>query len=199
MPFLLPLLMQLGFGMSAAQSGMITFASAAGSMLMKATASPVLQRFGFRRTMIWNGLLTSGFLAICAAFRPGFPIWGIYAVLLTGGFFQSLQFTAYNTIAYADIPRERMSSAISFYTTFQQLMLSLGICFAATVLHVSAEIAGHAQVTPSDFSVAFAAVTLVSLLAVPVCAMLPHDAGEDMSGYRLRMEARQLLKASKPG
>jgi hypothetical protein len=90
-----------------------------------------------------------------------------------------------------------MSAAISFYTTFQQLMLSLGICFAATVLHVSAEFAGHERVMPSDFSITFAALTFVSLLAVPVCARLAEDAGEDMSGYRLRMEARQLLKGSK--
>jgi MFS family permease len=194
LPFLLPLMMQLGFGMSAAQSGTVTFAAAAGSMAMKAAASRTLQRFGFRRTMIWNALIASAFVAACAFFRPGMPLWAIYAILLSGGFFQSLQFTAYNTLAYAEIPRAQMSDAISFYTTFQQLMLSVGICFAATVLNVSMLAAGHPHVGLADFSVAFVTVAAVSLLASPLSMRLAPDAGEDMSGHRLRMEAKQLAR-----
>ena len=104
-PFLLPMMLQLGFGMSALQSGLITFASSAGAVAMKGTARPILRRFGFRTVMIWNGLTSSVFLAAIASFRPDWPVWTIYAVLLVGGFFQSLQFTAYNTIAYAEIDR----------------------------------------------------------------------------------------------
>jgi hypothetical protein len=184
LPFLLPLMMQLGFGMSAARSGSITFATAAGSMLMKATAAPVLKRFGFRTTMIWNGMIASAFIAAIAFFRPDTPLAVIYTVLLCGGFFQSLQFTAYNTIAYADLPPERMSSAISFYTTFQQLMLSMGICFSATVLHLSSVLSGHAQLTLLDFTLAFLFVACVSVWASAICAQLEPGAGADMSGYK---------------
>jgi EmrB/QacA subfamily drug resistance transporter len=194
MPFLLPLMMQLGFGMTAAKSGVITFTTAAGSMLMKAAASRALARFGFRRTMIWNAAITSAFIACCALFQPGLPLIVIYAVLLGCGFFQSLQFTAYNTLAYAEIPREQMSTAISFYTTFQQLMLSIGICFSATVLHASNIISGRPHLALADFSVTFLAVAAVSLLAAPVSMRLDPDAGEDMSGHRLHMEAKQLAK-----
>ncbi|MBB3228327.1 EmrB/QacA subfamily drug resistance transporter [Luteibacter sp. Sphag1AF] len=185
-PFLLPLMMQLGFGMSAAHSGIVTFVSALGAMLMKATAAPVIRRFGFRRVLVWNGVISVVFIAMCAAFRPDWPLWIIYVILLTGGFFQSLQFTAYNTVAYADVPSERFSSATSFYTTFQQLMLSLGICVAAAALHASVTLHGHTQPQLDDFSVAFLVVTLVSAVAAPICALLPRNAGAQMSGHRQR-------------
>ncbi|MGA7440118.1 MAG: MFS transporter [Luteibacter sp.] len=185
-PFLLPLMMQLGFGLSAAHSGVITFVSALGAMLMKATAAPVLRRWGFRATLVWNGVFSMVCVALCAAFRPDWPLWIIYAVLLFSGFFQSLQFSAYNTVAYADVPSERFSSATSFYTTFQQLMLSLGICVAAAALQVSVVWGGREHAALPDFSVAFLVVTFISLLAAPVCALLPKNAGAEMSGHRSR-------------
>ena len=180
LPFLLPMMMQLGFGLSAARSGAITFVSAVGSVLMKVTAPPILRRFGFRTTLVWNGVLASSGLALCAAFRPGWPIAAIYAVLLIGGFFQSLQFTAYNTIAYADIPPDRMSAATSFYATFQQLMLSTGICVSSGALALSIGLSRHSRPQLGDFSVAFLTVTVLSVLASPVCARLAGDAGDAM-------------------
>ncbi len=183
-PFLLPMMLQLGFGMTAAQSGLVTFASAAGSLLMRTGATFLLRRFGFRRTMIWNGLIAGCFLMVYAAFRPSWPIVAIYVVLVAGGFFQSLQFIAYNTIAYADIPPARMSSATSFYTAFQQFTLTLGICCSAGVLAVSMAIRGDHHAQLADFSAAFVVVALVSLLASPACACLPENAGDEMSGHR---------------
>ncbi len=184
MPFLLPLMMQLGFGLSAQQSGLITFASAAGSMLMKASATRVLRRFGYRRTLVWNGAIACVFIALIAAFRPTWPLPVIYALLLLGGFFQSLQFTAYNTIAYADIERDKMSAATAFYSTMQQMMLSLGICVAAMSLNGSTALFGRGEPELPDFSLAFLVVTAISLLASPVNALLPADAGDDMAGRR---------------
>jgi EmrB/QacA subfamily drug resistance transporter len=186
MPFLLPLMMQLGFGLSAAHSGVITFVSALGAMLMKATASPVLRRWGFRNTMVWNAVLSMICVALCAAFRPAWPLWTIYTILLLSGFFQSLQFSAYNTVAYADVPSERFSSATSFYSTFQQLMLSLGICVGAAALHASVAWHGWGEAKLPDFSVAFLVVTFISLVAAPVCALFPRNAGAEMSGHRSR-------------
>ncbi len=197
-PFLLPMMLQLGFGMSALQSGMITFASSAGSLLMKSAAKPVLRHWGFRQVMMWNGLTSTIFLAAIASFRPSWPTVAIYAVLLVGGFFQSLQFTAYNTIAYADIDRARMSSATSFYTTFQQLMLTLGICTAAGSLAGSLAITGHSHALLSDYSAAFAVVALVSLAAAPTCSRLPRDAGDELSGrVREKAQVQQAVTAVK--
>jgi EmrB/QacA subfamily drug resistance transporter len=183
LPFLLPMMMQLGFGFSAARSGMITFSTAAGSLLMKVVTGPILRRFGFRTTLVWNGVIATCFLAVCATFRPTWPLFGINLVLLAGGFFQSLQFTAYNTVAYADIPHARMSSATSYYATFQQLMLSMGICVSSALLALSMGVARHGTPHLSDFSVAFVGVTIISLMASPVCARLPRNAGAAMSGH----------------
>ena len=110
-PFLLPLMLQLGFGDTAAESGAVTFASAAGALVMKPVAQRALLRLGFRGTLVWNGVLSAVLLGLCAGFRPGWPATAIYAVLLAGGFFRSLQFTAYNTLVYAEIARPRMSAA----------------------------------------------------------------------------------------
>jgi EmrB/QacA subfamily drug resistance transporter len=184
MPFLLPMMLQLGFGVSALQSGLITFASAAGSMAMRFAARPLLRRLGFRRTLIWVGLISTLLLALTAAFRPSWPLAVIYAVLLLGGFFQSLQFTAYNTIAYADIPRPRMSAATSFYTTFQQLCLTLGITIAAAALAGATALSGHAIPMLRDFSLAYIIVSAVALFAPLVSLRLAADAGAELSGQK---------------
>lgn len=183
-PFLLPMMMQLGFGMTAAASGAITFMSAAGAMLMKAFAAPILRRFGFRRVLIWNQLLATLCIATCATFTPDWPRAALFVVLLAGGFFQSLQFTAYNTIAYADLRPDRMSAATSFYSVFQQLMLSMGICVAAGALAASAHLFGRHAPDLMDFRIAFLVVSAASLLCGPLCAKLPPGAGAEMSGHR---------------
>ncbi len=183
-PFLLPMMMQLGLGFSAARSGLITCAAACGAMLMKAVGGPVLRRFGFRDTLVWNGLLATLLLMCLAACRPGWPMWLLYVLIFTGGFFQSLQYTAYNTVAYADIPRAMTSRAASFYSTFQQLMLSAGICVAAAALSASVAVGHRTIPRPADFSVAWITVGLITLLACPVSACLARNAGQDMTGRR---------------
>ena len=103
MPFLLPLMLQLSFGLSPFRSGSITFAAAAGALLMKATAAPIIRRFGFRNVLIVNAAISSAFLAATGFFTAAMPHAVIVAALLAGGFFRSLEFTAINALAYADI------------------------------------------------------------------------------------------------
>ncbi len=182
MPFLLPLMLQISFGKSPMQSGLITFASAAGALGMKPTAQPLLRRFGFRATMTINGTLASGFIALCALFTPSWPALLISGLLLLGGFFRSLQFTAFNTIAYSDIPRARMSAATSLYSTVQQITLTLGIVIGAAALEVSAALHHHSRAAVSDFGIAFLLVGIIGILAVPICYRLSNDAGEAVSG-----------------
>jgi EmrB/QacA subfamily drug resistance transporter len=195
-PFLLPLMMQLAFGMSAAESGLLTFATACGSMLMKGTAAPILRRFGFRTTLIWNGVFSSLLYATCGAFRQDWPHWLLFSVLAVCGFSMSLQFTAYNVVAYDDVPAERMASANSFYTTFQQLMLSFGICAGALALTVSKTVAGHAHADINDFSAAFLIVTAISLIAAPACLAYPRNAGAEMSGHRRKGDELEVESAT---
>jgi hypothetical protein len=106
----------------------------------------------------------------------------IYFVLLLNGFFQSLQFMAYNTIAYADVPRAQMSTATSFYTTFQQMSLTLGIAVSAAVLAASIRVLGHPQPLLADFSVAFLVVAGISLAAPVFSLRLDQSAGDELSG-----------------
>jgi MFS family permease len=183
-PFLLPLMIQLGFGRSAAQSGMITFASAVGALAMKPAAQSALRWFGFRATLFWNAALAAGGVAACAAFRPWWPVPALYAVLVAAGFLRSLQFTAYNTLAYADIPRKRMSAATSLYATIQQLSLTFGITVGAGTLALTRLMSGRGQVAVGDFSVAFLVVAFMMLLAAPASLMMPHDAGAELTGHR---------------
>ncbi len=182
-PFLLPLMLQLGFGFSAARSGTIVIATAIGSMSMKAFAPALLRRFGFRNSLIANGVIASAGYATCSAFRPDWPLAAIFAILGVCGFFMSLQFTAYNTVAFDEIPPERMSAATSFYTTFQQLMLSVGICVAALALHGSMLAKGHEAPALGDFSIAFLVVTAISLIATIWNVRFAADAGHEISGH----------------
>ncbi len=184
-PFLLPIMLQLGFGDSAAQSGMITFASSAGALLMKPATQWALRRTGFRTTLVWNGVLSALLLAGLAAFRPEWPLIAIYAVLLSGGFFRSLQFTAFNTLAYADVSRAQMSAATTLYSTLQQLSLVLGISAGAAALEAATAYSGHAQPSLADYSAAFLAVAFVSLLAAPASLLLPRGAGAELSGHHV--------------
>jgi hypothetical protein len=128
-------------------------------------------------------LIAGAFLAMSAAFRPWWPIYFIYAVLLAGGFLRSLQFTAYNALAYAEIPRSRMSKATSFYAAMQQVSLTLGVSSAAASLTVAMALNGHDAPMLGDFSVAFLAVSFVSMCAGPVALLMPHGAGRELSGH----------------
>jgi EmrB/QacA subfamily drug resistance transporter len=181
-PFLLPMMLQLGFGMSAAQSGLITFASSIGSLMMRVTAPALLRRLGFRAVLIWVGSVAVVLVTGIAAIRPAWPEALIYLLLIASGFFQSLQFMAYNTIAYADVSRARMSVATSFYTTFQQMALTLGIAVSAAALAASLALRGHTVPMLGDFTMAFLVVAGISALAPLISLQLEHTAGAELSG-----------------
>jgi len=185
-PFLLPMMLQIGFGQSAVQSGLVTFASSVGSLAMRVVAPRILQRIGFRNVMVWIGLVATLLLGACAAIRPTWPLLALYALLLSQGFFQSLMFMAYNTIAYADVPRLQMSTATSFYTTFQQVALSTGIAVSAAALAASLALQHHVRPLTGDFSVAFLAVAGLSLVAPLLSAQMDPSAGAELSGQRVR-------------
>jgi EmrB/QacA subfamily drug resistance transporter len=180
-PFLLPLLFQLGFGMSAFQSGMLTCAGAVGALTMKFTAAPILRRFGFRPVLIANGVLASAFISAGAWFTPETPYAAIVAVLLFSGFFRSLQFTSLNALAFADVDQRRMSQATSLSSVAQQVALSTGVAVAALTIEATAQLSGHA-LTAEDFAPAFIMVALVALMAIPFYLRLPRDAGASLAG-----------------
>jgi EmrB/QacA subfamily drug resistance transporter len=193
-PFLLPLLLQLGFGLTAFQSGLLTFASAVGAMAMKATAAPILRRFGFRSVLVINAVVSGMFIASIALFTPVTPHAVIFAVLVVGGFFKSLQFTSINSLAYADIEPRAMSRATSFASVAQQLSLSAGVAIGALVLEIQRHRRLGMEVQSSDFTTAFIVVGAISAASALIFMMLPKSAGASLSA-----PARPLAAAREPG
>jgi MFS family permease len=176
----------VAFGLTALQAGLMTFASAAAALVMKTCAPPILDRFGFKRTLTVNAVIVAGSFMAYALFQPRTPHWLIYAVLLTGGFFRSLQFTSLNGVAYADVDHARMSRASTMSTMAQQLSQSIGIGMSAILLHVSL-IAHHApQLSAAVISPVFIVIGGVSLVSGLFFATLPADAGASLKSVRGR-------------
>ncbi len=183
-PFLLPLMLQVGFGLDAFQSGLITFSAAFGALIMKFTALPILRRWGFRTVLTVNALVCAGFLAVYAAFTPETPHLVIAAILLVGGFFRSLQFTALNAIAYSDISEAAMSRATAMVAVAQQLFLSAGVAFAAFVLELSRAWRGDINLHPDDFAIAFLVIAILMAVASLLHWRLAPEAGANVSGHQ---------------
>ena len=181
LPFLLPLLLQLGFNMTPFESGLITFSTALGAMSMKAVVPAILRQFGFRTTLIVNAVLSAAFLAACATFRPGTPVVVMMAVLVIGGFFRSLEFTSINTIAYAEIDKRNMSRATSLVSVAQQLSMSTGIALGALVVELTMRFSDHGAITAESFPPAFLFVGALSASAALIFMGLAPDAGAELA------------------
>ena len=188
LPFLLAMLLQVVFGLSPFASGMLTFASAAGSLLMKATAPPIIRRLGFRSVLIGNGVISAFIMMSYALFRATTPHFVIVLALLAGGFFRSLQFTALGTLAYADVPDPLMSNASSLSSMAQQLFLSLGVTIGAMLLHMSLDGRSAAHLSVHDFTPAFMIMGTLALLSSLLFIPLEYYAGDEVSGRRAGVE-----------
>ena len=131
LPFLLPLMLQVGFGMTPFQSGLITFATALGAMGMKMGDGDHPAPLRLPHHPGDQCLISAAFLAVCAGFTQTTPVAVMVALLLVGGFFRSLQFTSINTIAYAEVEPRRMSRATALVSVGQQLSMSAGVAVGA--------------------------------------------------------------------
>lgn len=183
-PFLLPLMLQLGFGLNSFESGMLTCSSAIGALFMKTIAAKILQRYGFRSVLVVNTVLVTASLAVIGLFTHTTPAMVIISVLLLGGCFRSLQFTSLNALSYADIDKPVMSQATSLASVVQQLAAGMGITVGALALQGSNWFQGHAQIVAGDFPPAFLFVSLVSLSSLFWLRRLAKDAGAEISGHQ---------------
>jgi EmrB/QacA subfamily drug resistance transporter len=182
LPFLLPLLLQLQFGLSPFESGLLTFVSAAAAIAMKMAAPPILNQFGFRDVLVWNAVLSAFIVAATALFTSSTPYLVIFLVLLVGGFFRSLQFTSLNALAFADVDHAHMSRATSLAGVAQHLAISAGVAVAAFALEISRGLRGEAVLTQTDFAIAFVTVGLIAVLSAVIHWRLPADAGAELVG-----------------
>jgi EmrB/QacA subfamily drug resistance transporter len=187
-PFLLPLMLQLGFGLSPVHSGLLTFVSAIGAMFMKTMAATVLKRFGFRRVLVANALMASALLACFGLFRPQTPHVFIIATLLVSGCFRSLQFTSLNAISYAEVDSQRMGHASSLAGMMQQLSLSMGVAIGGYLLQGIGLLQQRPATDVHNFYLAFVVVGLISASSAWMMWKLPRNAGAEMAGHAHRGE-----------
>jgi EmrB/QacA subfamily drug resistance transporter len=191
-PFLLPLMFQLAFGLSAVTAGMLMLALFAGNLLIKPSTTWTLRRFGFRRVLVVNGLLVAaGFLA-CAMLTPDTPIPVMAVILFFCGACRSMQFTALNTIAFADVKPAQMSGSTALFSMLQQMNAGIGVALGAVALQVAEHLTGDAtSAHPSvlDFRIALVVMSALAALAVINAMRLPRHAGAEVSGHKARAAA----------
>jgi MFS family permease len=186
LPFLLPLLMQVGFGLSPFQSGLVTFSSAVGAMGMKTLAARIIRTFGFRNMMTVNSVISAAFLGACALFTVTTPLLLIMIILVVGGFFRSLEFTAINTVAYAEVEPAQMSRATTLVSVNQQLALSAGVAVGAFSVESTLWLRHLTELSADVFAPAFAVVSVISAASCYFFWQMPDDAGHEISGRKAR-------------
>ena len=194
-PYLMPLIFQIGFGMSAFHSGLLLLASAVGNLGMKAFTTKILQRWGFRIVSIVDVLVAAGSTIACGLLTPTTPLLIILIVVFIYGLARSMQFSTLATLAYADIPQPQMSAASTLWSAANQMTIGMGIAFGAMSLQAAAWARGATGADTetvfilSDFKWAFAAAGVLTLLSLPGYWNMAHNAGDKVSGTKNKVKA----------
>ena len=191
MPFLLPLLYQVGLGYTAIQSGLMIMPQALAAMSLKMFLPRILQRFGYRKVLVWNTIGLGVMLALFSTIDVGTPTWLIALLTFVFGFVTSTQYTSMNTLAYADVSAKEASSASTIASTVQQLAVSFGV--AAASLTAALFIPSHAQASPSELihgiHWAFRALGASTIIATLVFWELKPDDGAAVSSHKVELPA----------
>jgi EmrB/QacA subfamily drug resistance transporter len=186
LPFLLPLMFQIAFGLNAFRSGLYLLALFGGDLSMKIFVIQALRRFGFRNILLVNGVITAASMALCATLNLSTPPLLIVAILFFHGACRSMEFTCMTTLAYTEIPASRMSRANGFLSAIMQLSMGMGVAVGAITLRLVAHAHGHSAAAPQlrDFHMAILFIAVLALGPVFDSLGLPHDAGGATSGHR---------------
>jgi EmrB/QacA subfamily drug resistance transporter len=179
-PFLLPLFFQLGFGWSAAHAGLVVIALFAGNLGIKPATTPLMRRFGIRAVMLVSVAASAACMVGMAFLQPSTPLLVLLVLLTCSGVVRSIGFTTYNTVAFADVPANRMTSANTLMSTVQELGAGLGVAAAALLVRLgssAAEAAGSGEGADVPYRVAFVALAIILAAPAVEAAMLPHTAG----------------------
>jgi MFS family permease len=180
-PFLLPLFFQLGLGYDAFHAGLLVLALFAGNLGMKSMATAVLNRFGHRSVLIWNGWLCAVSIAVCAALTPEWPIVLTVIVLIAGGMTRSMQFTTLNTLAYSDIPKSQMSDANSLFNSATQLSNALAITLSALCVRAGQSLTEWAKLPGgTEYRLAFVMMAMFAVIGLLDARRLRQDAASHL-------------------
>jgi EmrB/QacA subfamily drug resistance transporter len=185
-PFLLPLFFQLGFSWSAAHAGLVVIALFAGNVGIKPATTPLMRRFGIRTVMLASVLASAACLVGLAFVRRTTPLEVLLALLVLSGIFRSVGFTAYNSIAFADIPAERMTKANTLMSTVQELGAGLGVAVGALLVRLGAAAGFGDHGGDGPFRVAFVVLAVILAGSAAEAAMLPRTAGDHVAGRASR-------------
>ncbi|WP_417580810.1 MFS transporter [Pelagibacterium sp.] len=192
-PFLLPLMLQVGFGYTPFESGMITFVGALGALCMKFIAKPIYQRIGFRTALIAAGVLSSLGLVIKGTFMPQTPVVVMMLVIFIVGIVRSLYFTGQNALAFADIDDNEAGPATAVHAVMRPIATALAVAMAGGVLELSSHVRGQ-PLGMTDFHIAFFVIAAVSFMAVIPYLRLEKEAGSDISGQRTAAQRQAALE-----
>ena len=187
LPFLLPLLFQLDFGLSPFAAGQLVLAMFAGNLAMKPFTTPILRRFRFRSVLLLNGTLNAAAIFACGLLTPETPVPLILALLFVSGLSRSMQFTAISTLAFADVPAAKMSGANTLFNMAQQMAIGLGISLGAVALRLAMLLYPDRHGVPLvAFHIAFAIIGMMALAGMIDVLALSPSAGD-------------AIRAKKPG
>ena len=183
-PFLLPLLFQVGFGMDPFHSGLLVLAVFVGNLTIKPATTPLIRWLGFRRLLLINGALNVCSLLACALLTPQTPVWAIMLILYLGGVFRSIQFTGVSTLAFADVPAAQMSDANTLFSTASQLAVGLGITLGAIGIRLGEQVGDWLHLTELpgiSFRLSFVFIALICLVGLIDSLHLAKTAGSSVS------------------
>ncbi|EMM2116100.1 MFS transporter [Klebsiella pneumoniae] len=183
-PFLLPLLFQVGFGMDPFHSGLLVLAVFVGNLTIKPATTPLIRWLGFRRLLLINGALNVCSLLACALLTPQTPVWAIILILYLGGVFRSIQFTGVSTLAFADVPAAQMSDANTLFSTASQLAVGLGITLGAIGIRLGEQVGDWLHLTELpgiSFRLSFVFIALICLVGMIDSLHLAKTAGSSVS------------------
>ncbi len=185
-PFLLPLVAQEAWGVGTLVAGQVVLVYMLGNLVMKAITTPLLKAWGFRNVAVWNGLVVAGSIAALGVMRMETSTVLVWVVAFIAGAARSLEFSALNTLTFADIGNEHRTSASTIFSMMQQIALAIGVALAAIMLTVQ----GGGGLTQADFTLAFAATAVLALAGALHMLRLERDAGHEVTGRRLRGRSR---------
>ncbi|HBX8063775.1 TPA: MFS transporter [Klebsiella pneumoniae] len=183
-PFLLPLLFQVGFGMDPFHSGLLVLAVFVGNLTIKPATTPLIRWLGFRRLLLINGALNVCSLLACSLLTPQTPVWAIMLILYLGGVFRSIQFTGVSTLAFADVPAAQMSDANTLFSTASQLAVGLGITLGAIGIRLGEQVGDWLHLTELpgiSFRLSFVFIALICLVGMIDSLHLAKTAGSSVS------------------
>ncbi|EQB9298962.1 MFS transporter [Klebsiella pneumoniae] len=183
-PFLLPLLFQVGFGMDPFHSGLLVLAVFVGNLTIKPATTPLIRWLGFRRLLLINDALNVCSLLACALLTPQTPVWAIMLILYLGGVFRSIQFTGVSTLAFADVPAAQMSDANTLFSTASQLAVGLGITLGAIGIRLGEQVGDWLHLTELpgiSFRLSFVFIALICLVGMIDSLHLAKTAGSSVS------------------